>query len=55
MTSTHYPLHFDNGHLFLDINGSLWLFDTGAPTSFGLQTTLAIGDKTFDIIDNYMG
>ena len=28
-------LHFNDGHLFVDLEGELWLFDTGAPSSFG--------------------
>ena len=26
---------FRDGHLFVEIDGGRWLFDTGAPASFG--------------------
>ena len=55
MTSSECPLNFRDGHLFLETDGQLWLFDTGAPTSFGSQTTLSLGDKTFQLTNGYMG
>lgn len=29
------PLHLSRGHLFVELSGELWLFDTGSPLSFG--------------------
>lgn len=34
MSPTH-PLIFRNNHLYVEINGKLWVYDTGADTSFG--------------------
>ena len=48
------PLHFRNGHLFLEVGGSLWLFDTGAPTSFGKSNTLTLINKTFKMGSSYL-
>ena len=48
------PLHLDKGHLFLDLAGSCWLYDTGAPTSFG-DSSLTLGGKEFKPSSNYMG
>ncbi len=55
MTSSEYPLHFRDGHLFLEADGQLWLFDTGAPTSFGCQTALRLGGEKLQLTDAYMG
>ena len=30
-----YRLHLKNEHIFVEIDGALWLIDTGAPMSFG--------------------
>jgi hypothetical protein len=37
---TTIPLLFRDGHLFLKVAQALWLFDTGAPTSFGFNGNL---------------
>ena len=55
MTSAECPLSFRDGHLFLETDGQLWLFDTGAPTSFGSQASLSLGDETFQLTDGYLG
>lgn len=47
-------LAFDKGHLFVKIDGSHWLLDTGAPTSFGSRE-IAIADEDFAIPEDYMG
>jgi hypothetical protein len=49
------PLHFKSGHVFLEIDSKLWLFDTGAPTSFGSRPELSLAGKTFTVPDSYMG
>jgi len=55
MTSAECPLNFRDGHLFLETDGQLWVFDTGAPISFGSQAALSLGDETFPLTDGYMG
>jgi len=50
-----YPLHFRDGHLFLELEGRLWLFDTGAPASFGSPSPLTIEGVQFDLEATHMG
>ena len=52
---TTLPLIFDNGHLFVELEGHLWLFDTGAPTSFGASERLGIADEQFSLCSSYFG
>jgi len=52
---TKLPLIFEDGHLFVELEGNLWLFDTGAPESFGEAENLTIADKQFNIDNSYMG
>ena len=47
-------LQLDKGHLFLNLDGSLWLYDTGAPTSFG-DSGLTLEGKEFQPPSDYMG
>ena len=47
-------LTFHKGHLFVKMDGSDWLLDTGAPTSFGTRE-IAIANENFTIPENYMG
>jgi hypothetical protein len=49
------PLHFRNGHLFLETAGALWLFDTGAPTSFGTLPVLTLAGEQFQLSSSYLG
>jgi hypothetical protein len=49
------PLLIKHGHLFVEIEGNLWLFDTGAPTSFGSTETLAIDNQPFSLGSDYLG
>ncbi len=49
------PLIFKDGHLFVNMEGNLWLFDTGAPTSFGNITNFTIATKSFTIGKAYLG
>jgi hypothetical protein len=49
------PLIFRDGHLFVKIERSLWLLDTGAPTSFGNTGSITIAGKQFAIVESYMG
>ena len=49
------PLIFTDGHLFVEAEESLWLYDTGAPTSFGDVETLAFAGEQFRPASGYMG
>jgi hypothetical protein len=52
---TTLPLIFNHGHLFVELEGHLWLFDTGAPTSFGAADSLLMGNEQFSLSSNYFG
>ena len=52
---TKLPLIFKDGHLFIRNDGALWLFDTGAPSTFGISKDLILAEKRFPVSDNYMG
>ena len=49
------PLVSKKGHLFVNLDGNLWLFDTGAPTSFGAHTNIVIADQKFELTTEYFG
>lgn len=49
------PIKLQNGHLFVEINGGVWLLDTGAPTSFGESDNITIGEYTMKLANSYMG
>ena len=42
-------------HLYLSLEDQLWLFDTGAPQSFGEGGKLVILEKEFPIATSFMG
>ena len=50
-----YPLTFQNGHLFVELEGNLWVYDTGAPTSFGETEEIQFGDESLSVAENFMG
>ena len=50
-----YPLTFKSGHLFVELQGGLWVYDTGAPTSFGKASELQFEGETFEVVENFMG
>ena len=50
-----YPLILDNGHLFIALAEGTFLFDTGAPTSFGRVSPLALEGQRFNFPPGYMG
>lgn len=52
---TTLPLILNHGHLFVEMEGHLWLFDTGAPTSFGTADKLLIADEQFSLSSSYFG
>ncbi len=54
MTHT-FPLHFQVGHLFAEIAGERWLFDTGAPLSFGEVRELSLVGERFSLGQAYVG
>jgi hypothetical protein len=49
------PLIYKGGHLFVEREGSLWLYDTGAPTSFGIDENFSMAEMHFTLENNYMG
>ncbi len=49
------PLIFKDGHLFVELEKRLWLFDTGSPASFGDTNNLAIDSEEFSLKSSYMG
>jgi hypothetical protein len=50
-----FPLQHKNGHIFVELDGNLWLLDTGAPSSFGGARGLAIAGEQFSLGTNYFG
>lgn len=50
-----FPLHLRDGHLFLELEGNLWLVDTGSPTSFGAVHELAIAGEHFTVEPDQLG
>lgn len=49
------PIVFKGGHLFVEIAGQCWLFDTGAPQSFGEAKEIVLGGQRFQLSRAYMG
>ena len=52
---TTLPLILNHGHLFVKIEGNLWLYDTGAPTSFGAAESLGFAGDQFGLSSSYFG
>ena len=52
---TDYLLQFKRNHLFVETEDGLWLLDTGAPTSFGLATSISFSGEMFQIDSDYIG
>jgi len=50
-----FPLILENGHLFVAIAEGSFLFDTGAPTSFGKVSQVTVGGQSFNLPPSYMG
>ena len=48
-------LKFLERHLYLSLGDQLWLFDTGAPQSFGEGGKLSILGKEFPVASSFMG
>jgi hypothetical protein len=49
------PIIFRDGHLFVELDGGLWLFDTGSPASFGDLDEITFDDERFQLGNDYMG
>ena len=49
------PLHTLHGHLFVELDGGLWVLDTGAPNSFGITTQITVAGEQFRLGTNYLG
>jgi hypothetical protein len=43
MATVTNPLVFRNNHLYVQINGALWVYDTGADSSFGVRPVSLLG------------
>jgi len=54
MATSSHRLVFRNNHLYVEIEGALWVYDTGADSSFGNRSTGLLGPKE-DITDLYAG
>jgi hypothetical protein len=50
-----FELKFLEKHLYLSLEDQLWLFDTGAPQSFGEGEKLSIMGREFPLASNFMG
>ena len=50
-----FPLQLINGHFFVEVDGNLWLLDTGAPLSFGSKTELQLLGEQFELESTYLG
>lgn len=49
------PLVLKDGHLFFEMEDGLWLFDTGAPTSFGESKEIVLDGHRSPLGNSYMG
>lgn len=54
MTTANHPLVFRNNHILVELDGALWVYDTGADSSFGNRSTGLLGQKE-DIAELYAG
>ncbi len=52
---SQYELQFLNDHLFLNLEDSLWLLDTGNPTTFGHPGGLTLAGRSFTPAASYLG
>ena len=52
---TTLPITYKDGHLFLELEDGMWLFDTGAPTSFGESEEITLDGHRSPIRNSYMG
>ena len=54
MAAATYPLVFRNNHLYVEIEGALWVFDTGADSTFGDRAISLLGQAE-EIPTRYAG
>jgi len=54
MATVTYPLVFRNNHLYVQIDGALWVYDTGADSSFGIRPVSLLGPAQ-EISADYSG
>lgn len=52
---TTVPLHVKQGHLFVELEGELWLHDTGSPGSFGNADRLLLAGQEFALERGFRG
>jgi len=52
---TTLPIIFRDEHLFVEIDGYLWLFDTGAPASFGESNEITLDTQCFQLSNDHLG
>ena len=48
-------LTVQNSHLYVELEGALWLLDTGAPSSVGRVPQLAIEGVSFGLVPDFFG
>ncbi|RMF19476.1 MAG: hypothetical protein D6760_13070 [Deltaproteobacteria bacterium] len=49
------PCLYQKNHVFTEVDGELWLIDTGAPTSFGATGSVCVAGEQFDIEKKHLG
>jgi hypothetical protein len=54
MAKVNLPLVFRNNHLYVQIDGALWVYDTGADSSFGVRPVSLLGPAQ-EISADYAG
>ena len=54
MATVTHPLVFRNNHLYVQIDGALWVYDTGADSSFGIRPVSLLGPAQ-EISADYCG
>jgi hypothetical protein len=54
MATVTHPLVFRNNHLYVQTDGALWVYDTGADSSFGVRPVSLLGPAR-EISADYCG
>lgn len=49
------PLLLEHGHLVVQLDGGLWVVDTGSPSSFGRANMIHLGGERLEIADTALG
>ena len=50
-----YSLKWIKGMIYIELDESLWVLDTGSPGSFGSKSSASICGRTFKIPSSYLG